>query len=592
MSTLAETAVMLAAAVILVPIARRLGLGAVLGYLAAGAAIGPQGLNLVAGVDNLLHFAEFGIVLLLFIIGLELRPSRLWTMRQAVFGFGLAQVAITGGALALIARLLGFSVAAATVVGLALALSSTAFALQTLAEKQQLPTRHGRLAFATLLFQDLAAIPLIALVPLLGGEAGGTMGVTGVRGGVVTIALIAVVMVAGRYLLRYAFRLVARARVAEVFTAAALLTVIGTTLLMSLAGLSAALGAFVAGVLLADSEYSHALQADLEPFKGLLLGLFFLAVGMSLNLSLIAAEPMLIAALVAILVAVKIAVLYPLARMAELPKMAAWRLAAVLSQGGEFGFVILGTALAANVLPAALSERLTVVITLSMVTTPLLFALVEAMARRRPADVGDREAPPDEEHQVIIAGFGRVGQIVARVLRAKRIPFTALDASPEQIDFVSRYGNKVYYGDASRPELLLAAHADMASVFVLAIDDVEASVRTAETVRRQFPHLKIIARARNRQHAYRLMELGISAIWRETLSSSIDMTRAVLEGLGFSDYEARRACETFRSHDERQLVATFGQHRDDATLQALTRKAAAELEELFAQDAARDAPNT
>lgn len=589
MSSLAETAVMLAAVVITVPIARRLGLGAVLGYLAAGVAIGPAGFDFVTGADALLHAAEFGIVLLLFIIGLELQPSRLWTMRHAVFGFGLAQVVITGGALALIARFAGFDVAAASLIGLALSLSSTAFALQTLAEKQQLTTRHGRLAFATLLFQDLVAIPLIALVPLLGGQASGPMGTTGLLAGAEKLVLLALLMVAGRYPLRLAFRLVTRARVQEVFTAAALLTVIGTALLMTAAGFSAALGAFVAGVLLADCEYRHALQADLEPFKGLLLGLFFLAVGMSLNVAMIAAEPFAIALLVGALVVVKVAVLYPLARMAELPKAGAWRLAGVLSQGGEFAFVIFTAAAAAAVLPVEQRDRLIVVITLSMVTTPFLLGLIEAVARRHRVDAGPREPPPGDEHQVIIAGFGRVGQIVARVLRAKRIAFTALDASPEQADFVARYGNKIYYGDASRLELLTAAGADKAVVFVLAIDDVEASVRTAETVVRHFPHLKIYARARNRQHAYRLMELGVAAIWRETLLSSIELTRAVLTGLGLPDYEAERACRTFRSHDEQQLATTFGRHRDDAELRALARKSAEELEELFAQDAAGDA---
>lgn len=588
MSNLTDAAVLLTAAVVAVPVARRLGLGAVLGYLAAGAAVGPRALGLIGDVDAILHFAELGIVLLLFIIGLELQPARLWTMRKLMFGLGGAQVLLTGGVLTVIGHAFGLSVPAAAVVGLALSLSSTAFALQMLAETSQLTTRHGRTAFAILLFQDLAAIPLIALVPALAGTPMGPMASTGWSAGLQTVAVVAAVAVGGRVLLRHAFRAVARARVQEVFTAAALLTVIATTLLMAELGLSAALGAFIAGVLLADSEYRHALEADLEPFKGLLLGLFFMAVGMSLNLGLIAAEPGTLALLVAALVAAKIAVLYPLGRAAGLDARGARTAALAISQGGEFAFVVLGAAVGAALLPRADADLLIAVVTLSMVTTPLLLALADRLPQQRAHEPGP-ESLPGDEHQVIIAGFGRVGQIVGRILRAKRIGFTALDASPEQVDFVARYGNKIFYGDASRLELLQAARADRAVVFVLAIDDVAASVRTAETVIRHFPHLKIFARARNRAHAYQLMELGIAVVWRETLGSSLEMAEAVLKGLGLPGYQAEHAVATFRSHDEQRLSAAFGTHRDDARMQALARKASQELEELFAQDAARDA---
>ena len=543
-------------------LAKRLGLGALLGYLAAGVVIGPQGLGLVTGVFEVFHFAEFGVFLLLFIIGLELQPVRLWTMRQSVFGLGCMQVFVTGGALALAGRLFGLGPAAAAVVGLTLSFSSTAFALQTLAEKNQLTTRHGRAAFSILLLQDLAVIPLLALVPLLAPGATGPLQSAGALAAIETLAVLLGAAVLGRFILRYALRIVARTGANEVFTAFALLTVVGATLLMEQLGLSAALGAFLAGVLLADSEYRHELQADLEPFKGLLLGLFFMAVGMSLNVQTIIREPGTMALL-----------------------------AVSLAQGGEFAFVVLGVAVEAGIIARDLSDRLIAPVTLSLAVTPLLFALNGLLERReaqRKVSEATYDPLPGDERQVIIAGFGRFGQIVARILRARRIRFTALDISPDQIDIVRRYGSEAYYGDASRLDLLLAARAEKAAAFVLAIDDVTASVRTAEVVRKHFPNLKIYARARNRQHAYRLMELGISVIWRETYLSSLDMAREVLKGLGLPTFVADRSVEIFREHDERRLYDLFGEHRNEQRMQMLTKKAAEELEELFAQDALND----
>jgi monovalent cation:proton antiporter-2 (CPA2) family protein len=585
MAVLSEGAVLLTAAVVAVPLARFGRLGSVLGYLAAGSVIGPEGFALIADVERILHFAEFGVVLLLFVIGLELQPARLWTMRRSVSGLGVVQLLVTGGALALIGRLFGLEFDAAAVVGLALALSSTAFALQMLAERNELTTRHGRTAFSILLFQDLAAIPLLALVPLLAGQADGPSNAGGGAGALQTVGVLALVAVAGRYLLRYAFRIVARTRVREAFTAAALLTVVGTALLMQAVGLSAALGAFVAGVLLAGSEYRHALEADLEPFKGLLLGLFFMAVGMSINLGMIAAEPERFAALVLLLLAVKALVLFALGRASGLTSAAAAALAVAISQGGEFAFVIFGVSVEAAVIDRRLGEQLVAVVTLSMAVSPFLFLAYDGFRRLRSAPGAEPAAAlPEEENQVIIAGFGRFGQIVGRILRARHIGFTALNASAEQVDFVARYGNRIHYGDASRLDLLNAAKADRAVVFVLAIDDVEASVRTARTVREHFPKLKIYARARNRQHAYRLMELGIAVVWRETFLSSLDMAGAVLEGLGLPDYAAARAVATFRSHDEARLYGHFGAHGDEKRMQALAMKAAEELERLFAED--------
>jgi glutathione-regulated potassium-efflux system ancillary protein KefC len=591
MALIQEAAVFLTAAVIAVPLAKRLGLGAVLGYLGAGVAIGPHGLGLVSGVFEVFHFAEFGVFLLLFIIGLELQPVRLWTMRQSVFSLGCMQVFVTGGALALVGRLFGLEPAAAAVVGLTLSFSSTAFALQTLAERNQLTTRHGRAAFSILLLQDLAVIPLLALVPLLAPGATGPTQSAGLLAAIETLAFLLGTAVLGRFILRYALRIVARTRANEVFTAFALLTVVGATLLMGQLGLSAALGAFLAGVLLADSEYRHELQADLEPFKGLLLGLFFMAVGMSLNVQTIIGEPGTMAFLVAVLIIIKALILFVLGRANGLSTPSARALAVSLAQGGEFAFVVLGVAVEAGIITRDLSDRLIAAVTLSLAVTPLLFAL-NGVLERREAQRKDSERAfdplPGDERQVIIAGFGRFGQIVARILRARKIRFTALDISSEQIDIVRNYGSEAYYGDASRLDLLLAARAERAAAFVLAIDDVTASVRTAEVVRKHFPDLKIYARARNRQHAYRLMELGISVIWRETYLSSLDMARELLKGLGLPAFAADRSVEIFREHDERRLYSLFGEHRNEQRMQMLAKKAAEELEELFAQDALND----
>ena len=590
MSFLGQTTIFLAAAVVAVPIFKRLGLGAVLGYLAAGMAIGPWGMKLVTDVESesILHFSELGVVLLLFIIGLELQPSRLWVLRRSVFGLGSAQVLISGGVLALAGYAMGLSASTAVITGLALSLSSTAFALQILAEKSQLTTRHGRVAFSILLFQDLAVVPLLALVPLLGApEPGAGDANIWIGAGKVILALTCVV-IAGRYVLRYVLRLVAATDIHEVFTAMALLTVIGIALLMEQVGLSMALGAFLAGVLLADSEYRHALEADIEGFKGLLLGLFFISVGMSVNIGLILTQGALVLSLALGVMLAKGLVLFLLGKISGLSSYSARNLAVTLPQGGEFAFVIFGVAVASGVMEHGLSELLIVTVTLSMALTPVFFMLNEKVINPwlTSRDDDRYEQPVAEENQVIIAGFGRFGQIVARILRAKRIGFTALDISSEQVDFVAKYGNKIYYGDASRLDLLRSAGADRAVIFVLAIDDVTASVRAAETVVKHFPHLKVYARARNRKHAYQLMDLGIKVVWRETFLSSLDMADAVLQGLGLADYESNRAVQRFKEHDEHRLYAHHSIHTDEEKMRDLAKKAAKELEELFEQDAA------
>lgn len=589
--TLAQIALFLAAAVVAAPLAKLLRIGNVLGYLLVGVLIGPFGLGFVYSVyevSSILHFAEFGVVLLLFLIGLELRPKRLWAMRNAIFGLGGAQVGLS--ALVLAAFAVGFGLAwqAALFAGLALSLSSTAFALQILEEKGELPLRHGRLAFAVLLFQDLAAIPLIALPPLFAVSVRDTGHQMQIISAVQSIGVIIAVVVVGRFLLDYMFRLIARTRVKEAMTASALLTVVGVTLVMELAGLPASLGAFIAGVLLADSDYRHEIVADIAPFEGLLLGLFFTAIGMSLNLSLIVDRPHLVVAIVVGLLAIKTGILYLLGLRAGLERGSSRRFALAISQGGEFAFVLFTSGAAAGVLDRPVADLLSVAVTLSMAATPLLLLLEELLVPK-PVVVRAFDELPDNDGHVVIAGFGRVGQIVARILAAKRIPFTALDSDPEHVDGVRKFGARIFYGDASRLEILEAAQTAKARAFVLAIDNVEASLRTAQMVRQNYPSLPIYARSRHRRHTHQLMDLGISVIRRETFLSSLDLTREVLRGLGLPEREVRFAVETFKTYDRRRLYEDYKHYTDMEKLQARARSATQELEDMFAQDAAEQA---
>ena len=584
MPQLSEMAIFLAAAVLAVPLFRRLKLGAVLGYLAAGVILGPV-LRLVTGVDSIMHFAELGVVLLLFVIGLELQPSRLWVLRKSVFGLGGAQVVVTALVLGLAAIGLGLTWQSAVVIGFALAMSSTAFVLQVLAERKELTTRHGRSAFAILLFQDLAVIPLLALIPLLAMAPAMEHGTDAWLAALKALAVIATVIVGGRLVLRRVFDVIARTEIQEIFTAAALLVVIGVSLLMIAVGLSMSLGAFLAGVLLADSEYRHQLEAAIEPFKGLLLGLFFITVGMSVDLSVIGREPLLIVAAVIGMMLAKAAILFAIGKLSGYTTDSARNLAVALSQGGEFAFVLFSLAGGYGIMDAALVDRLVVVVTLSMALTPVALALNDTVSRgKRAARVEEFDTIDEGESQVIIAGFGRVGQIVGRILTVKKIPFTALDRSPEQVESVRRFGRKVYYGDASRLDLLRAAKADTARLFVLAIDDVEASILTAETVRRHFPQLTIYARARNRFHAYRLMDLGCELIERETYRSSLHLSEQVLKALGMSEWQAQLTVARFTAHDERTLARQHAVYHDEQQLRQSALEAARELEGLFEQD--------
>jgi glutathione-regulated potassium-efflux system protein KefB len=582
---LVQVTVFLAAAVIAAPLGRSLRLGAVLGYLAAGVVIGPYVLGplyALNDVDAVLRFGEFGVVMLLFVIGLELRPVRLWALRSAIFGLGTAQLVATSLILAAIGVVLGLGTAQALFIGLALSLSSTAFALQVLEEKGELTTRHGRLAFSVLLFQDLAAIPLIALVPLFAlGAAEPTMDI---KSAILAIGTILGVIVVGRFLLSRLYRIVAATGVREAMTASALLTVVGVALVMEAAGLSAALGAFIAGALLADSEYRHQIEADIAPFEGLLLAVFFIAVGMSIDLSVLVSEPGKLVAIVLGLVLLKAVILYLLGRWWGLDSVAARRLGLVISQGGEFAFVLFGAGVFEGVIGQDLASLLTLAVTFSMAATPLLLLIDDAMARASKPKPPDYEVPPEGEQHVIVAGFGRFGQIVARVLRARQIPFTALDSNVEQVDFVKRFGAQIYYGDAGRLDILRAAGADKARAFVLAIDDVDASLRVAEMVRTHFPDLPIYARARDRTHVHRLMDLGVEIIERETFLAALELTKDLLRGLGLKEPEVRRLTEMFKRLDEKRLYQDYQYYTDLEKVQANARSQAKELEELFARD--------
>ena len=585
MISLDQTAILLAAAVLTVSVFRFLRLSSILGYIAAGLIIGPWGLNLIGDIGNITRVSEFGVVLLLFVIGLELQPTRLWVMRRLVFGLGTAQVLVCTLALAALAYALGQTPVAAAVVGFGLSLSSTPLVLQVLAERKQLHAQHGRAAFGILLFQDLAVLPVLAVLPLLGAQAGAQTAQAAWWAGLLKLLAVIGIVVGGRLLLRPALRVVARVQVGEVFTAAALLTVIATALLANAAGLSGSLGAFLAGVLLADSEFRHELEADLEPFKGLLLGLFFISVGMRANLDLLALELPTLLLVTAGFLGVKIAVVRVLGGLAGQKRDTAWRLAFALPAGGEFAFVLFILAARQQLLDARTADLLVLAVTLSMMLGPLLLIVYEAFATRwllppqRPYDAIDAHETP-----VIIAGFGRFGQIVGRVLRVKGIPFTALDSSQTHVDFVRRFGNEVYYGDASRLDLLRAAGAASARFLVLAIDDTEASTRTAVLVREQFPHLRIFARARSRQHVFALMDAGVENIVRETYGSSLELATSILEALGETPAAAREAVRRFRAHDEATLAKQYAVKEDDIKFLATSREAAQQLEKLFESD--------
>jgi monovalent cation:proton antiporter-2 (CPA2) family protein len=547
-SLLIDVIIFLAAGVIAVPLFTRLGLGSVLGYLAAGAAIGPWGLALIDTVEQVLHFAELGVVLLLFVIGLELNPARLWQMRLQVFGLGALQILLSALILGGVAYYAGWTPLAAAVIGFGLALSSTAFVLQILGERGDLYSGYGRTSFAILLMQDLAVVPLLATVPLLAGVGGEQEFSWGpvLR----AIAVVGGVILAGHFLIRPAFALISKARANEVLTAAALLLVLGAAWLLDQVGMSMGLGAFLVGMLMAETEYRHQLEADIEPFRGLLLGLFFIAVGMSVDFGVLRQQGWAVLGLALGMMAIKALVLLLLARVFGSDWRRAGQVALVMPQGGEFAFVLFGLAAVSGVFDTATANLLIVVVTLSMVLTPFLVKLQDPLLRRLgPAVAIPDEQIPDTGNPVLIAGFGRVGQIVGKVLATQGINYTAVDPNPEQIQVADQHGYKIYYGDATRADLLHAAGADKAKLIVVAIDDPAIADRAVQTIKHHFPHLKILARARNRQHALRLVDVRADYVIRETFESSLKLGETALQMLGVDAVHTHEAVDEFREED-------------------------------------------
>jgi monovalent cation:proton antiporter-2 (CPA2) family protein len=585
MSFLPQVAVFLLAACLAVPLSRKSGFGSVLGYLVAGVVIGPWCLKLITDVPTILQFSEIGVVLLLFIIGLELQPSRLWVMRHTVFGLGTLQVVVTSLLLASGAYWLGLGPVPALVAGFGLSLSSTAFVLQMLGEKQQLATSHGRASFGILLFQDVAAIPVLALLGVFYGDGDVHHAHIGMK--LLLIGAVLVVLALGnRVVLRFLFRLVTQFGNPEIFTASALLIVIGAGLVAGSVGLSMGLGAFIAGILLADSDYRHEFEADIEPFKGLLLGLFFMAVGMSVNLGLIVEAPVTVLGILLVLLAVKMAALYGLGKLFRLPESGARNLAFVLPAGGEFAFVLFNAAVGYQLFDQRLTDLLNLAVTLSMAATPFLVLFNEKVLDKFVEERKEPEYDPIDApaNRVIIAGMGRFGQIVGRLLRMQDIPFTALEADVEQVETLRKFGSRVYYGDASRLELLRAAKADQAKFLVLAIDGIEASVKTAEMVRKHFPELTVLARARNRHHMHLLREQGVQVTVRETYYSSLHLAEDLLQRLGMEQAAVAKLVAMFEKHDHALLERQFAVFRDEEKLVQTSKQAAEELEQLLQED--------
>ncbi len=582
--------VLMLAAIVAVPVFKKFGLGAVLAYLITGVVLGPDGFGFVQDADRILGAAEIGVVMLLFVIGLELSPARLKLMRRSVFGAGTLQVLLTAVVLGALLMADHFGWKSALIVGLALALSSTAVGLQLLSERKALNSDYGRLAFAILLFQDLVAIPLLAAIPLLGGARNDTLEWPHV---LKALAALALVVLFGRYVLRHLFRIVARTRMPEVFTASALLVVLGTAWFLQEAGLSASLGAFLAGVLLADSEYRHELESQIEPFQGLLLGLFFIAVGMGIDLDRVASEPGLIALGVALLLVVKFALLFGIGRLAKLPVRSCMMLGSVLWLGGEFAFVVFNEAQRVHLLGRANHDRLVAIVGLSMALTPLLLIGMQRIlsgplrmrpaAQQKPFDTIEAQAP-----KVLIAGMGRFGQIVARLLTAQRIPFVALENNPETVEDLRRFGSQLYYGDPTRPDLLRAAGAERIKVFVVAMDDPETNIKAVRLIRRMYPQARVLARVRNRQHAWKLMDLGAEP-FRELLGSSLALSERLLVALDVDAAVAHERVERFREHDEELLRRQYLIYDDEAAVIQASRDARADLMQLFEADAQAEA---
>jgi glutathione-regulated potassium-efflux system ancillary protein KefC len=587
---LVNSFIYLAAAVIAVPLAKKLGLGSIIGYLAAGICIGPWGLGLVTNVQDILHFAEFGVVLMLFLVGLELEPKRLWNLRRPIFGWGSAQVLGCAAILSVAAMAFGVNWQISLVAGLGLALSSTAIALQSMAERNLMPTSSGQAGFSILLFQDVAAIPILALLPLLGTIAGENEAAAHTNRALEAIKIIAVIggiILGGRLLLRPLLRWIAKSGTPEIFTAASLLLVVGIAGLMQLVGLSMALGAFLAGVLLAESEYRRELETDIEPFKGLLLGLFFIAVGMSIDFGVLLKSPGLMLSILFGFLGLKLAVIYGLARLMKLPYQERPLFVVLLAQGGEFAFVVFQGAAGAQVFSNEMASLLIGAVALSMLVTPLLMIAVDKLIAPHYALQNKpqlEELSEQQEAPIIIAGFGRYGQIIGRMLLAQGVSPTVLDHDADLIETIRAFGYKVFYGDATRLDLLRTAGAGQAKILVLSLDDVAQSLKIVDMVQEHFPQLQIVARARDVTHWNSLRDRGVMRVERELFESSLRSARTVLELLGQPPHEARQAAMRFRQHNLNLFEQMYPHRKNRSKTIAVAKQGRQQLEDQMAQE--------
>ena len=587
--------VYLAAAVVAVPLSKKLGLGAIVGYLAAGMAIGPWGLGLVRNVQDILHFAEFGVVLMLFLVGLELEPKRLWALRRPIFGWGSAQVLACTALITTAALLFGVRWQVALVAGLGLALSSTAIALQAIGERNLMPTSSGQAGFSILLFQDVAAIPILALLPLLGLVSASNDGVVHTNTALEAIKIIAVIggiILGGRLLLRPVLRWIANSGTPEIFTAASLLLVVGIAGLMLTVGLSMALGAFLAGVLLADSEYRRELETYIEPFKGLLLGLFFIAVGMSIDFGVLRDSPGLMAAILFGFLGLKLAVIYALSWWMKLPYQERPVFVLLLAQGSEFAFVVFQAAAGAKVFSPQTASLLIGAVALSMLLSPLLLVAIDKLLLVRYANSKSGQLDEISEPQsrpIIIAGFGRYGQIIGRLLLAEGLTPTVLEHDADTVESVRTFGYRVFYGDATRLDLLRIAGAQAAGVLVVAVDDVDQSLKIVGVAKEHFPHLHIVARARDVTHWNRLRDMGVQLVEREMFESSLRSARSVLELLGHPPHEARKTAMRFRRHNLALFEKLYPHRNDRAKVIDVVKKGRQQLESQMAQEREQNA---
>ncbi len=585
MSVLLQIAIFIGAALILVPLGKRFGIATVLGYLFTGILLGPHVLNIANNPEDIKALAEYGVIMLMFLIGLELRPQRLWKMRQSIFVMGGLQMAITGSVLMLtVWLLLSFSLTTSFVVGFALALSSTAFVLQLLQDRQQFKSFYGQQSFSILLFQDIAAMLLLAIIPLLAGQGNSNHGLAYFAA---VIATFSGLFLFSRYILRPLFRFVAKSGATELLTAVALFIILAVVILMDTIGISTTLGAFLTGVLLADSEFRHELESSIQPFKGLLLGLFFMTVGMEVDLQILISQPLFILLGTCLLMLIKLCCITAIAYARKQSFANSFRLGVSLAQGGEFAFVAFSLAATANMLNQEVLVSLTLIVTFSMILTPALFWILdhwlEPIFSKNETKPKFDEIPQHDNH-IVIAGFGRFGQIVSRVAHLHNIPFTAIDGNIDNIDFVRKYGGKVYYGEPTVPEVLLSAGVTSAELIVIAVDDTEDSLNIARHIRLHYPQLTILARARDRHHVYLLREIGVTHIWRETYYSALAMSEQMLVCLNIPPTVAKQHIQHFHEYDEELLQRQQGVFADPQKLIEIHNDMLSELKNLFEND--------